>query len=367
METGKMILLGWIWLSIGASFTCLILFRNMTRREPTVNSFPPDEVSVIVPFRNEAGRIQVLLDSLCNQAIYPRKLIFVDDHSDDGSAEIVSQFFQNKSICYEVISMPRGKSGKKRAIFHGLDRVDTPYVITLDADVILPEGYFNQLPNPGVFKMITLPVYMEGRGIAGKWMELEYASFQLLQGSVNSEKPLMASGANLLFAKQAYVQFNDLKVHEHIASGDDQFALASFLRNKVPVRSCLDSRLVVKTETPSTIPALLRQRWRWMGNNTEGNDWRAVFFAFWVFVYNMGFLGLTVFYLVTSEWYALFVVILLKLVCDVLTYLPWFMRWNNWRLLSLMPLLAITYPLYLFALGAGYGFANVNWKSRKVR
>jgi hypothetical protein len=29
---------------------------------------------------------------------------------------------------------------------------------------------------------------MTGNGLVGKWMELEYASFQLLQGSVDIEK-----------------------------------------------------------------------------------------------------------------------------------------------------------------------------------
>jgi glycosyltransferase involved in cell wall biosynthesis len=366
METWKMILVGWIWLAIGASFSCFVLIRNLLRKEPHSGFLPPHEVSVIVPFRNEADRIHVLLNSLLRQTVLPAHIVFVDDHSDDESTAVVRKYLDETRIPFEIVSMPASLYGKKKAIFFGLDHVRTAYVITFDADVIVPDDYFNHLPNPAEYKMITLPVYMQGEGTSGKWMELEYASFQLLQGSVRMDKPLMASGANLLFEKETYLRVNDLSVHGHIASGDDQFALASFLKNGIPVRSCLDSRLAVVTETPANFFSLLRQRWRWMGNNTEGNDPRAVLFSTWLLAYNEGFLMLLIVGLSFGLWKQVACLLLLKMAMDIIAYVPWFFRWRKWRLIGFMPLLSVTYPLYLIWLGVGYLVADVQWKNRSI-
>ena len=55
------------------------------------------KVSVIIPARNENQTIGSLLTDLKNQSISDNKfeVIVIDDHSDDSTAEIVSDFSRN--------------------------------------------------------------------------------------------------------------------------------------------------------------------------------------------------------------------------------------------------------------------------------
>src|SRR6056297_2154516 len=46
------------------------------------------EVSIVIPARNEAGNIGVLLDSIAVQRSRPGEVIVVDDQSSDATAEI---------------------------------------------------------------------------------------------------------------------------------------------------------------------------------------------------------------------------------------------------------------------------------------
>ena len=79
---------------------------------------PPAYVSVVVPFRNEEDHLPGLLEDFAGQT-YPAEhmeIIFVDDHSEDGSASIVtSGASQNQH--FHHLELPPQISGKKKALF----------------------------------------------------------------------------------------------------------------------------------------------------------------------------------------------------------------------------------------------------------
>src|SRR5690554_2337917 len=54
-------------------------------------------ISVLIPARNEAGRINNLLKSLKNQDYWNLEILVLDDHSSDETAEIVNKFSQEDS------------------------------------------------------------------------------------------------------------------------------------------------------------------------------------------------------------------------------------------------------------------------------
>ena len=49
-------------------------------------------ISVIIPARNEEGRLQPLLESLQIQSLIPKEIIVVDDESTDKTVQIAKKF-----------------------------------------------------------------------------------------------------------------------------------------------------------------------------------------------------------------------------------------------------------------------------------
>jgi len=125
--------------------------------------------SIIVPFRNEADNILLLLQSL-NTLKYPKQLfeiILVDDASEDNSVELIKGFISENSIDYDesnilIIENNRiSKSPKKDAINTAIQHAKNEWIITTDADCIVPKYWLNSFDyfiQKNTTKFIVAPV-----------------------------------------------------------------------------------------------------------------------------------------------------------------------------------------------------------------
>lgn len=106
---------------------------------------------VIIPAHNEAKYVALTLQSLLEQTKRPDKIVVVDDHSTDETANIVTSLAQtNTSIqLLNIRSDAQHLPGSKviRAFNKGLDILDDEYdfIVKLDADLILPTHYFSTI------------------------------------------------------------------------------------------------------------------------------------------------------------------------------------------------------------------------------
>ncbi|HOZ74960.1 MAG TPA: glycosyltransferase family 2 protein [Flavobacterium sp.] len=106
---------------------------------------------VVIPAHNEASFIGLTLQSLVSQTVLPQKIVVVDDHSTDTTAQIVGEFAQEHAFVglVQATSQAIHLPGSKviRAFQKGLDTLDTDYdfIVKLDADLILPNNYFETI------------------------------------------------------------------------------------------------------------------------------------------------------------------------------------------------------------------------------
>ena len=84
-----------------------------------------DQITLVIPFRNESQRIQELLKSIKNSNSFPFEIIFVDDHSSDHGAIIIEKELQG--INYRIIQMEE-QEGKKYALRKAFAEVNNALV-----------------------------------------------------------------------------------------------------------------------------------------------------------------------------------------------------------------------------------------------
>ncbi len=110
-------------------------------RLPTLDRRSPQRdhrVSVIIPARNEADRLPLLLESLRHQTWSPSEVVVVDDHSTDTTAAVAAGFAGVTVV--PAADMPPGWTGKSWACETGVAATTGDVLVFLDADVELAPG-----------------------------------------------------------------------------------------------------------------------------------------------------------------------------------------------------------------------------------
>ena len=110
-------------------------------RLPTLDRRFPQRthrLSVIIPARNEADRLPLLLQSLSDQTRPPDEVVVVDDHSTDATAAVAAAFPGVTVV--PAADMPSGWTGKSWACDTGVARTTGDTLVFLDADVELAPG-----------------------------------------------------------------------------------------------------------------------------------------------------------------------------------------------------------------------------------
>jgi glycosyltransferase involved in cell wall biosynthesis len=108
---------------------------------------------VITPVKNEERFIQGLIQSMVNQKVLPSTWIIVDDCSNDGTKTIIDQAANEYPwIRYEHsgLESPRSRGEKISKLFiKGIEACEShwDYCSKIDADMILPEDYFEVILN----------------------------------------------------------------------------------------------------------------------------------------------------------------------------------------------------------------------------
>ena len=119
-------------------------------------------ISAFVPTLNNEKTIRRVLRSLKSQSIKPKRVIVIDSGSNDATEEIVKEegceFYGPSYFGFEFLGLGRARN-------RILELIDTPYLLSVDSDVLLEEEHIEKI----------LPLFEQDSaiaGIAGKQIEL---------------------------------------------------------------------------------------------------------------------------------------------------------------------------------------------------
>lgn len=221
--------------------TNLILKPNFKKRPLHGNPL----ISVLIPARNEAENIGVLLTDLANQHYQNIEIIVFDDQSDDLTVEIVSAIAETNSRIKLVRSdgLPKGWLGKNFACHSLSSHAVGTHLLFLDADVRISNsiiqdtvayaekyhlGLLSIFPKQIVITMgekMTVPIM--------NYILLTLLPLPLVQWSP-FRSLAAANGQFMLFNSSVY---SSLHPHEHIKSCkvDDIEIARYFKAERIPI------------------------------------------------------------------------------------------------------------------------------------
>lgn len=121
-----------------------------------------DLVSVLIPARNEAGRIEKLLQSIIQQSYKNLEIIILDDQSTDDTLRICESY-ERQDARIQVIQgkeLPDGWLGKNFACHQLGQLAKGAYFVFVDADTIVEDGLFaNALYRAKRGKLVLLSLF----------------------------------------------------------------------------------------------------------------------------------------------------------------------------------------------------------------
>lgn len=249
-----------------ATILLLIYGFSKIKNFNSIGLKPKTAFTIIVPFRNEAENLPVLLESF-SKLNYPTDLfevILVDDNSDFR--------FQTGDFRFPIKTIDNvriSKSPKKDAITTAIPLAKNEWIITTDADCIVHKNWLLTLDNyiqTHEVSMIAGAVAYRGKNsFLHHFQQLDLASLQgATIGSFGIEKGFMCNGANLAYTKSLFQELNGFEGNNTIASGDDVFLLQKAIA-KFPdkVHYLKSENTIVTTKPLNDWKSLFYQRVRW--------------------------------------------------------------------------------------------------------
>ncbi|MBO6605691.1 glycosyltransferase family 2 protein [Psychroserpens sp.] len=336
---------------------------------------PKTKFSLIIPFRNESDHLENLITSLAHLN-YPKshfEILLIDDDSNDSSVELIETLHSKyQSLDLKVLSNERiSAAPKKDAITLGIKNTKYDWIVTSDADCIVPkywldayDSYIQHYKPNFIMGPVT---YTNGVTFLDRFQILELLSLQgTTIGSFGIGKPFMCNGANLVYSKKFFFDINGFEGNTNIASGDDVFLLQKAISvNKKAVHYLKSNLVTVKTQTEPNFKLLKQQRIRWASKTTNYNSIFGKLTGLTVVIMNGLIICLPLFFgigLISIK--SLIYILFIKILIDFLLIYKSARFFEQEQFLISYIASSLFYPLFSIYVAIASVFSNYKWKGR---
>ena len=257
--------LGWLLLLAGAltvirAAVVVVAARRHHQKRRRKRWGPPvtGPVSIIVPAFNEQAGIEATVRSLL-ASDHPVEVIVVDDGSTDRTADIVERL-----IAPGLVLIRQANAGKPAALNAGIMAASHDLVVMVDGDTVLESDAVRRLVQPFADSHIGAvsgnAKVANRRGVLGNWQHIEYVVGFNLDRRLFDLAQCMPTvpGAIGAFRRSALEGVSGVSASTLAEDTDLTMALC-----RDGWRVVYEERAIAWTETPATLRALWRQRYRW--------------------------------------------------------------------------------------------------------
>ncbi|MFL1011030.1 glycosyltransferase family 2 protein [Flavisericum labens] len=333
--------------------------------------------SVIIPFRNEAGNLPDLLKSIVTLN-YPKdkfEIIFIDDDSEDHSVETINKHLSKSKVHFTIIDNERhSPSPKKDAIATAINKAKSEWIITTDADCILPTFWLDSF-DEFIQKNDTLCIagavkYVEGNSFLNRFQILDLLSLQGgTMGGFGLKKPFLCNGANFAYQKTLFKELNGFDGNTNIASGDDIFMLEKAVKTypkKIHYLKC--KHAIISTRAQASWKSLIQQRIRWAAKTSNYSNGFGKFTGLLVFIINATIiLGLALSIFGEFNLKSWFYILIIKANIDFYLIYKSASFFDQKEALKSFVFGFILYPLFSVYVASISFFSSYEWKERTFK
>jgi cellulose synthase/poly-beta-1,6-N-acetylglucosamine synthase-like glycosyltransferase len=360
--------------------TSLLIFRiGWSRVKPFYRDehrVPKTKVSILIAARNEEKKLYyTILDILAQN--YPAELlelIVVDDHSTDGTADIVRSFANQKVILIQLNESQVLNSYKKKAISRAIDFSKGELIITTDADCRMNVNWLSTIVSfyeEKNLKMISSPVvYHEESSVFEKWQTLDFLFLNGLGASaIGNKMPSTCNGANLAYRRDLFYELGGFRGIDDLASGDDELFLHK-VASKYPghIGYCKSVDAIVYTHAMPDLASFINQRKRWSSKSTRYKNILVILLGIMIWLTNLSIcVNLLLGFVSSNCWIVAAVSIASKFTVEMIFMIPVARFVKRTELLPHIVYLTIIHPFYVAYIGFAGNSGKYVWKGRLVK
>lgn len=351
-------------------------YSKLSVFKPADNVAPTTKFSIVIPARNEAANIKACVESILAQD-YPKEafeIIVMDDFSEDDTAFIVEALHHQHSNVHlfklaDYFKPHELTAFKKKAIEKAVSHAKGDWIITTDADCIVPTKWLS-LYNAYILKeqpvFVAAPVmFIKTKGILNQFQILDFLALQgITAASVGAGKHSMSNGANLAFEKAAFIAVGGYQGVDHIASGDDMFLMHKMKETLVkPIGYLFHPDAIVLTDAMPTWKQFIMQRIRWSSKARYYDD-RSIFWVLLlVYLFNLSFLLMCL----LGNFKSLIIALAFKTFFELFFLDPVAQFFHKKEELRYFPLYQPIHIVYNIVAGLFGQIKTYTWKGRKVK
>ena len=370
------------FISLLYGFLILYLSKGIDRLKniKSDNNTHENSFSILVPFRNEELNLPALLKSL-NALDYPTtqfEILLINDASSDSSESIVNQYkAEHPKLNISLINNEAvNGSPKKNAIKKGITIAAYDWIITTDADCVVPESWLRVLDtkikqqSP---KMIVAPVsYIPKSSFLHNFQCLDFLSLQgITMGSFgmkdkNFGHPFLCNGANLCYSKESFNAVNGFDGNDHIPSGDDVFLLEKmFQKYPEEIEFIKSKEAIVLTSSKDSFKELIQQRVRWAAKTTAYNSLYTKLVGLLVFMTSLSLVILFILGAIGQlKWLQVGFIFLLKFNIDFVLLYKTSQFFEQQKVMKSYFLSSLLHPFYTVLIAVLSLKKSYTWKDR---
>ena len=351
-------------------------YSKLSVFKPADNVAPTTKFSIVIPARNEAANIKACVESILAQD-YPKEafeIIVMDDFSEDDTAFIVEALHHQHSNVHlfklaDYFKPHELTAFKKKAIEKAVSHAKGDWIITTDADCIVPAKWLS-LYNAYILKeqpvFVAAPVmFIKTKGILNQFQILDFLALQgITAASVGAGKHSMSNGANLAFEKAAFIAVGGYQGVDHIASGDDMFLMHKMKKTLAkPIGYLFHPDAIVLTDAMPTWKQFIMQRIRWSSKARYYDD-RSIFWVLLlVYLFNLSFLLM----FLLGDFKSLIIALAFKTFFELFFLDPVAQFFHKKEELRYFPLYQPIHIVYNIVAGLFGQIKTYTWKGRKVK
>lgn len=342
------------------------------------NTEPKTYFAIVVPFRNESANLPHLLESLKNLD-YPKTLfeiILIDDFSEDDSVKLIYNWrMKNGKIHTTLLENLRiSNSPKKDAITRAIPIINNEWIITTDADCVVPEKWLltldNYIQNQNVSMIVGSVFYECKKSFLHYFQQLDLLSLQgTTMGSFGLGLGFMCNGANFCYTKSLFQELNGFVGNNKMASGDDVFLVQKAMQSRSfgteKVHYLKSKSNIVNTKPMNSWKSLFYQRVRWA---SKTGSYQSVFgkdLAVIVFTGNLCIVFAFILCLLGQlSWQYFAFLFLIKSIFDCILLLKTNSFFSKKRMRYLI-LSSLLYPFFCVSVALFSFFGKYEWKGRQ--